>query len=100
MHLEEHQMITVTQFRPLPADRDHPARAVALAGFPQPDGTVKQAKISLFTLEDGRIGVGVYPSKDRGAVLRWDDGPNADPRVIFWEAPHCPDDECGSVCGH
>lgn len=93
-------MITVTRFESLPPERDHPERAEAMAMFTRPDGTEATARISLFMLEDGRIGAGVYPSRDRGTVLRWDDGPDADPRVIFWEAPHCADDECGSPCGH
>lgn len=93
-------MITVTKFEPLPPDRDHPERAEATAMFDGPDGVVATARISLFMLDDGRIGVGVYPTRVRGTVLRWDSGQDADPRVIFWEAPHCAADECGSPCGH
>lgn len=93
-------MITVTEFDRLPPERDHPERAEAVVMFDRPDGTAATARISLFMLENGRIGVGVYPTPERGTVLRWDDGPDADPRVIFWEAPHCADDDCGSPCGH
>lgn len=103
-------MITVTSFDRLPPGRDHPERAEAMVMFGRPDGIGVAARLSLFMLEDGRIGIGVYPSPligkgvhpspDRGTVLRWDDGPDAEPRVIAWEAPHCADDECGSPCGH
>lgn len=63
------------------------------------DGSEMPVKVTLFQLGDA-IGVGVYPTKDNGVVLRWDDGPTADPRVIYWRAPHCADDECGSPCPH
>lgn len=92
--------VTVTPFTELPPDRDKPRRAEGTAVFTLPDGSALQAKVSLFMLEDGRIGAAVYPDPAHGAVLRWDDGPQADPRVIYWEAPHCADDECDSPCGH
>lgn len=62
--------------------------------------------ITLFQGGDPRhMGVGVYtPGADGqpalGTVLRFDDGPDAGPRVIFWERPHCADDQCGEPCGH
>jgi hypothetical protein len=40
------------------------------------------------------FGAGVYPVPDSGTVLRWHDGPHADPRVIHWHAPAGPDDIC------
>lgn len=71
-----------------------------IAAFTAPDGTPgHQVKVRLFQIGPV-IGVGVYPCGDRGVVLRWDDGPLEDPRVIYWQAPHCADDECGSPCSH
>jgi hypothetical protein len=63
-------------------------------------GASIEAKITLFELPGGTPGVGVYPTAASGAVLRWDHGPAADPRVVYWRAPHCGDDQCGSPCGH
>lgn len=80
-------MITVAEFDRLPPDRDHPERAEAIAAFDLPDGTTETLRISLFMLEDGRIGIGAYPTRDRGAVMRWDNGPANDPRIIYWESP-------------
>lgn len=64
-------------------------------------------KIRLFQIDTGRVpfGAGVYMTDEagepqRGTVLRWDNGPAADPVVIHWEAPHCADDDCGSLCSH
>ncbi len=57
-------------------------------------------RVRLFSLDCRAFGVGIYPAEDRGIVLRWDRGPDEDPAVIHWRAPHCPDDVCGSPCGH
>ena len=62
--------------------------------------------VTLFQNEDLRLmGAGVYMAGRtgqpvRGTVLRWDAGPEEDPVIITWQAPHCADDECGSPCGH
>jgi len=79
---------------PFGAQRDIYAMFTAADGAPLP------AQITLFQLADGRIGVGVYPIETKGTVLRWDRGPDADPSVIHWGAPHCDDDKCGSPCSH
>jgi hypothetical protein len=76
--------------------KDQEIRAV----FTAADGSPLLVKITMFQLDDGRIGVGVYPTESNGVVLRWDDGPQDDPQVIYWAAPHCADDVCGSPCGH
>ena len=68
--------------------------------FTATDGSPLSVKITMFQLADGRIGVGVYPTEASGTVLRWDDGPQEDPLVIYWAAPHCADDVCGAPCGH
>ena len=75
------------------------------ATFRAPDGTDLQVRITLFQVAGGPPGVGVYfcdgnGDLARGTVLRWDAGPDADPTVIHWEAPHCADDECGKPCAH
>lgn len=92
--------IEVTPFTGLPADDSHPRRSEALAAFALPDGSVIGARVVLFMLDDGRIGAGFYPVPGHGTVLRWDDGPHAEPRVIQWQAPHCDADACGSPCRH
>lgn len=51
------------------------------------------------------MGVGIYTADEagnpaRGTVIRWDNGPDAEPAVIRWEARHCEDDRCGSPCRH
>ena len=95
------QQITITAFRDVPPGSDHPrCQVTATAEFTHTDGAATRARITLFQLDDGRIGAGVYPAADRGTVLRWDQGTHADPTVIYWQAPHCADDECGSPCGH
>lgn len=77
-------------------------KAIATAVITSSTGRVTEVGLSLFMLADGRIGAGVYPSPDRGAVLRWDRGVNEDPVFIKWQAPdpHCADDLCGAPCGH
>ena len=95
------QRISVTAFQDVPPDENPPrCRVAAVAEFTHADGTAVRARITMFQLDDGRIGVGVYPAADRGTVLRWDQGTHADPAVIYWQAPHCVDDQCGSPCGH
>lgn len=91
--------ITVTPFRRGPADADC-LSAEAVAQFTSASGAVTTARAVLFQLDDGRIGAAFYPDGDHGTVLRWDSGTGAGPVVIHWQAPHCPDDECGSPCGH
>jgi hypothetical protein len=72
--------ISATVFRPAPPhDSRPPGELEAFAEFTTPDGQAIRAKITLFQLEDGRIGAAVYPTPDRGVVLRWDDGTGSDP---------------------
>lgn len=93
--------ITATPFLAMQPDAGQPRCRVACdARFTAPDGAVTTAQVVLFQLDDGRVGVAVYPSAARGAVLRWDHGPATDPAVIYWQAPHCAEDQCGTPCGH
>lgn len=78
--------ITVTPFVPgrtTPED-DHDNKVSAVAEYTHADGTTTQVALTLFQLDDGRIGVGVYPTADRGTVLRWDDGTDEKPTVGQW----------------
>ncbi len=81
-------------------DGDGTARQEITALFTNPDGSELPVKVTLFQLAHGPIGVGVYPTAGNGAVLRWDDGPEAEPTLIHWQAPHCADDQCGAPCEH
>jgi hypothetical protein len=95
------QQIAVTPFRDVPPSPGQPqCKVTAAARFTSADGAVTEAEVTLFQLDDGRIGAGVHPAPDRGAVLRWDAGPHADPAVIYWQAPHCGGGECDSPCEH
>jgi hypothetical protein len=81
---------------------DHAYSAVT---FRDPGGVELEARVTVFQVEEGPPGVGVYflggdGGVVRGWVLRWDDGPDADPVVVRWRAPHCADDRCGEPCGH
>jgi hypothetical protein len=92
--------ITASPFTELPPSRDRPLRVEASVVIRQPHGEPVTGAVSVFVLDDGRIGAAFYPDPEHGTVLRWDNGPAAGPRVIHWQAPHCPEDECGSPCGH
>lgn len=87
--------------------REAAPRQVLTAIFRHPvTGDDLPVTISLFQGRDPRhMGVGVYVTDGdgeqvRGTVLRWDKGVGEDPRVIYWERPHCAGDQCGSPCGH
>jgi hypothetical protein len=105
-----HRRIPVQVAQSPPADLDDngvwlPFDQQTEAVFRAPDGTDLAARITLFQVAGGPPGVGVYfrdkgGNLVRGAVLRWDRGPDADPAVIYWEAPHCEDDQCDDPCGH
>ena len=96
------------QVRPTGPDDIKQAGQVVAAVFRDPaTGADVPVTIRLFQLGFGAegFGVGVYMTDgagepQRGTVLRWDDGPEAEPTVIQWQASHCKDDECGSPCGH
>jgi hypothetical protein len=91
------QQIAVTPFAAVSGDEGQPYCKVTATVQFTTAGTVTQGRITLFQLEDGRIGVGVYPGAgDHGTVLRWDDGPGARPTVITWRAPGHAGEECGS----
>ena len=88
--------------------RNRPPDQAITAIFRNPaDGTDLPVTISVFQYgADPRLfGVGAYLADEnselaRGTVLRWDDGPEAAPAIIHWQAPHCAADECGAPCGH
>lgn len=65
----------------------------ATAVFTAADGTAMPVRITLLQVGDV-FAVGVYPTESNGVVLRWHDGPSADPRVIHWSAPRSPEDVC------
>ena len=62
--------------------------------FAAPDGTDLRARLRLF--QYGSVfGAALYPTEVNGAVLRWHDGPAAEPRLIHWHAP-----QPGVTSGH
>ena len=96
---------------------EHPEPCELTVIFTGPDGSEYPVTASFFqTRVNGTgsagfgypgdsIGAGLYfrredGEKTHGTVMRWDFGPDAEPTVGQWQAPHCTEDECGSPCGH
>lgn len=74
--------------------------------FNDPDFGAVRVELGTFQLDDtGAPGVHTYVldndgNRVRGVVVRWDNGPDVAPMIVHWRRPHCPDDQCGSPCGH
>lgn len=78
--------ISVTPFVPgrITPEDDHDNKVSAVAEYTHADGTATRVTITLFETRNGRIGIGVYPTADRGTVLRWDNGTDEEPTAVQW----------------